>query len=110
MQSNAGDLCELLPQSVAQRSAALFDLVQSDLERVVDGDADVEPGVTPVSEVRGTRQEGPGNPLPPTAGNAQISEPDASSNTMLFLLLGAFGLMAPGMGMLAVAYRNRRER
>lgn len=74
------------------------------------GDADVEPGVTPVSEVRGTRQEGPGNPLPPTAGNAQISEPDASSNTMLFLLLGAFGLMAPGMGMLAVAYRNRRER
>ena len=73
------------------------------------GDADVEPGVTPVSEVRGTRQEGPGNPLPPAAGNAAPVS-GTPSNTTLILLLGAFGLMAPGAGMLALAQRNRRGR
>lgn len=74
------------------------------------GDADVEPGLTPVSEVRGTRQEGPGNPLPPSAGNAQLSAPISDSTTMVILLLGAFGLMAPGAGMLVLAQRGRRRR
>lgn len=74
------------------------------------GDADVEPGVTPVSEVRGTRQEGPGSPLPPVAGNtAPVGHP-TGSNTTFILLLGALGLMAPGAGMLALVHHNRRRR
>lgn len=74
------------------------------------GDGDVEPGVTPVSEVRGTRQEGPGNPLPPVAGNAAPLSGSPPSSTTFILLLGAFGLMAPGAGMLALAHRNRCRR
>lgn len=43
------------------------------------------PGETPISEVRGTRQEGPGNPLPPSVGNTPPAT--ASSSLNLFALL-----------------------
>lgn len=72
------------------------------------GDADVEPGVTPISEVRGTRQEGPGEPLPPAAGNT-MTAPGSSMNTLL-LLLGGLGLLAPGATLLVAAQRTRREK
>lgn len=74
------------------------------------GDADVEPGETPISEVRGTRQEGPGNPLAPATGNALAPAPMTQSHTTFILLIGALTLMTPGAGLLAYSYRNRRSR
>ncbi len=74
------------------------------------GDADVLPGETPISEVRGTRQEGPGDPLPPAAGNALTAGQPATGSTMLILMLGAFALMIPGSAMLCLARGSRPRR
>ena len=53
------------------------------------GDADVFPGETPVSEVRGARDEGPGNPLPPRAGNSAPQARKPRTPFLLLLLAGA---------------------
>lgn len=73
------------------------------------GEADVLPGDTPISEVRGTRQEGPGNPLPPSVGN---SLPIQNSQTNLFLLLvvALATALVPVAAWSAVAVTSERKR
>lgn len=71
------------------------------------GEADVLPGETPVSEVRGTRQAGPGNPLPPSVGNSQPLK-DPQTNLLLFVVVLATALV-PVAAWSAVAVTDDRK-
>ena len=75
----------------------------------VVGDADVLPGETPISEVRGTRQEGPGNPLPPSTGNSPAPVSKDTSLILLLLVTGATAMLTPAAAWSAVAVRSRRK-
>lgn len=74
----------------------------------VVGDADVLPGETPISEVRGARQAGPGDPLPPSVGN---SLPIQTSQTNLFLLFAVVlaTALVPVAAWSAVAVTTERK-
>ncbi len=77
----------------------------------VVGDADVLPGETPISEVRGTRQEGPGNsPLPPSVGNSVASASATSNLFLLLLVTGAAVTLLPVAAWSAVAVKARENR
>ncbi|MBK7328996.1 MAG: hypothetical protein IPI85_07940 [Dehalococcoidia bacterium] len=69
------------------------------------------PGETPVSEVRGTRQEGPGSPLPPSAGN---TAPGGQSNSFsmfaLLLVTCAVATLLPVSAWSAATVRGRSQR
>ncbi|MGE3077168.1 MAG: hypothetical protein AB7N24_19630 [Dehalococcoidia bacterium] len=75
------------------------------------GDPDVLPGETPISEVRGTRQEGPGNPLPPALGNtAPVSGGQSHPLAMLLILAAITAILLPASAWSAVAVRGRFNR
>jgi hypothetical protein len=76
----------------------------------VVGDADVFPGETPVSEVRGAREEGPGNVLPPSVGNT-LAESDQASSAFTFLFVfGAVATLVPAAAWSVVALTKRLKR
>lgn len=70
------------------------------------GEADVLPGETPISEVRGVREPGPGNPLPPRTGN---TAPAGSEHSLLLLALGAVATLGGAAASLATL-KNRSRR
>ncbi|MEO8538980.1 MAG: hypothetical protein ABI577_04505 [bacterium] len=72
------------------------------------GEADVLPGETPVSEVRGTRQAGPGEPLPPSVGNSPRVDPNASKVSLLLLLAGTLASLAPVFAWSVARVRSER--
>ena len=74
------------------------------------GEADVLPGETPISEVRGTRQEGPGNPLPPTVGNSPVAGSSQSNLFLLLLVTGAALTALPVAAWSAATARNGARR
>lgn len=74
------------------------------------GDPDVLPGETPVSEVRGARQAGPGNPLPPRTGNTAPATPSNSNLVLLVLAIGAAATFFPAATFSASRVRGWRKR
>jgi|GEM_PF-1743954 len=76
----------------------------------VVGEADVLPGVTPISEVRGTRQEGPGDPLPPAVGNSPAGAARGSVPLLVVLAVGATMTLVPAAAWCAATSRNRSRR
>ena len=82
----------------------------ADLGVVIPIDTIAPPGETPISEVRGVRDEGPGaasaTPLPPSTGNSARAN-SATHNTQLILIAGALAMLLPGAGLVAVAARRR---
>lgn len=73
------------------------------------GEPDVLPGEAPISEVRGVRQPGPGEPLPPATGNTSAVDPASSAQSVLALVLGALAALSGGAATVATA-RNRPRR
>lgn len=72
---------------------------------IVGEPAPVPPGQTPINQVAGARQPGPGV-LPPAAGNSPAAAPP---ETAPWLALAGLVLLIPGAGVLAVAaIRSRR--
>ena len=72
---------------------------------------DVPVGETPVSEVRGARDEGPGarpsvTPLPPRTGDSFAGASNSSNFSLLLLLLGAAATVLPAAAFTA-AYARR---
>lgn len=76
----------------------------------VVGEPDVLPGETPISEVRGARQEGPGNPLPPSVGNTAPATNHHSNILLFVLLLGTAATLLPVAAWSAVTVRGRFNR
>ncbi len=77
----------------------------------VVGEPNVLPGETPVSEVRGAREAGPGNPLPPSVGNsAPLSNGNSNTIFLLFILAGLTATLLPVAAWSAVAVRGRDKR
>ena len=74
------------------------------------GEPDVLPGETPVSEVRGARQAGPGNPLPPSVGNTAPGTSSTSNLALLVLVAGAAATFFPAATFSAVRVRGWRKR
>lgn len=76
-------------------------------------DTIVPAGETPISEVRGAREEGPGAllnpPLAPAAGNTRDSL-DQANNTRTILFIAALLMLLPGAGLMAVAARRNTNR
>ncbi|MGE0602144.1 MAG: hypothetical protein AB7J35_22220 [Dehalococcoidia bacterium] len=75
------------------------------------GDPDVLPGETPISEVRGARQEGPGDPLPPALGN---TAPGSASQSLplelLLILAGITAILLPVSAWSVAAVRGNDNR
>jgi hypothetical protein len=76
----------------------------------VVGDADVLPGETPISEVRGTRQEGPDAPLPPATGNSVSPAAHTPAYFFLLLVLGLAATATPVAAFSVAAVRHRYDR
>ncbi len=69
------------------------------------GEADVLPGETPISEVRGTRQAGPGDPLPPSVGNSRPVESTRTNLFLFFLVIGTMATLVPVVAWSAITVR-----
>lgn len=67
---------------------------------------DLAPGETPVSAVRGARDAGPGNPLPPSVGNSIEGRPSRSSSLLVVLFASALVLTPLSGGVLALVRRR----
>ncbi len=76
--------------------------------------SNVPAGETPISEVRGARDEGPGatrTPLPPRTGSTVSPTAEgASMMTMAMLLLGAIATLAPVAALSAAVIRRSSDR
>jgi hypothetical protein len=64
------------------------------------------PGEAPVSEVRGARDAGPGNPLPPSVGNSIEGRPSDSSSLLIILFASALVLTSLSGGVLLAVRRQ----
>jgi hypothetical protein len=75
--------------------------------------ADFPAGQTPISEVRGARDEGPGaaaTPLPPRAGDSPARQSNSSNLSLLLLLLGAAATVLPAAALSAGSIRRDANR
>ena len=75
--------------------------------------ADVPAGETPISEVRGARDEGPGaaaTPLPPRTGDSLAGEPNSANLSLLLLLFGAAATVLPAAAFSVASIRRDSNR
>ena len=104
------------PETLVQFSIAPCPDLPTDLGVLIPIDtlapdsADVPEGETPISEVRGTRDENPNNPLPPRVGNSAPVATNQSNFFALVLLTGALAMLVPAAGSTALAVRSRVKR
>jgi hypothetical protein len=75
--------------------------------------ANVPAGQTPISEVRGARDEAPGvsaTPLAPRTGDSLGAQPNSANISLLLLLLGAAATVLPAAGLSAAIIRRNTNR